>query len=257
MTYEITRNTRFASFEIRFDGKPCDAVRDVLRGLRFRWHGVKKIWYGFAKSEDDLRTAIDGVNVDTPEIPEAKIVAPKTDKAAEAALMAEYRDRLVASGERERMIDYYVKSAGTLVKLTNGDIVSISKPTIETRFCFGESGYDMDDAIKMCDHAKTNEAYFKRENLKDLKGWIDLLSGVEVPYWKKCYVHRNSNGIASVYWDSTQYHFGDDEEISDADRALMLDGYKAAYAAFEKRLDTYLKRYGLSKIVTWTYWRDA
>ena len=37
---------------------------------------------------------------------------------------------------------------------------------------------------------------------------------------------------------------------------IVIEAYKKARAAFEKRLNTYLKRYGMSKVETWTYWRD-
>ena len=59
MNYTITNNTKFNSLEITFDGKPSEAVRDALKGLRFRWHGQKKVWYGYA-SEKAVRAAIEG-----------------------------------------------------------------------------------------------------------------------------------------------------------------------------------------------------
>ena len=58
MTYTITKNPEFNSIEILFDGKPSDAVRSALKALRFRWHGVKKVWYGYA-DESAARQAID------------------------------------------------------------------------------------------------------------------------------------------------------------------------------------------------------
>lgn len=57
MTYTIERNSQFGSLEVYFDSKPSDAVRDALKLLRFRWHGIKKCWYGFAE-ETSLRNAI-------------------------------------------------------------------------------------------------------------------------------------------------------------------------------------------------------
>lgn len=57
--FTITTNPQYKSLEISFDGKPSEAVRDALKGLRFRWHGQKKVWYGFA-SEDVVRAAIEG-----------------------------------------------------------------------------------------------------------------------------------------------------------------------------------------------------
>ena len=59
MTYSITKNEQFNSVEISFDGKPSEAVRDALKALRFRWHNVKKVWYGY-KDEETVRAAIEG-----------------------------------------------------------------------------------------------------------------------------------------------------------------------------------------------------
>lgn len=51
MTYQITNNNQFNSIEIKFDCKPSEAVRDALKALKFRWHRVKKVWYGYSDAE--------------------------------------------------------------------------------------------------------------------------------------------------------------------------------------------------------------
>lgn len=78
MTYTITNNTAFKSIEIAFDGKPSEAVRDALKALRFRWHSVKKIWYGYA-DETTAREAIDT----------AENGSVKAEKAPKTAVKAE------------------------------------------------------------------------------------------------------------------------------------------------------------------------
>lgn len=57
-TFTITPNEAFKSLEIAFTGKPSEAVRDALKALKFRWHGVKKIWYGYT-DEETVKTAIE------------------------------------------------------------------------------------------------------------------------------------------------------------------------------------------------------
>lgn len=70
MTYTITTNTQFNSLEISFDKKPSEQILNALKALRFRWHGVKRLWYGFAE-EKALRKALGE------KIPEApKVTAP-------------------------------------------------------------------------------------------------------------------------------------------------------------------------------------
>lgn len=258
MTYVISRNSDFNSLEVMFDTKPTEAVRSALKDLRFRWHGVKKVWYGYA-AEDELRTAIDGADNGV------EIVAPVVDavdaKAADKALREEYAAVLKAHGESDYWIAYYLKECGNIVKLTDGSLVIIERPRIETRFCFGESGYDYDDAVKAAHHASTSESYFRRENLKNLKSWVDFLGRTgdsDLPE-DRLYRCPNRDGTTHV-WREVWYRatdVADAEEVSEADRDLLLAGYKAAYAAFEKRINTYLKRYGMSKVYTWTYWRDA
>lgn len=61
MNYEITNNAQFGSKEIYFDGKPSEEVRNALKALKFRWHGIKKCWYGFA-DENTLISAILATN---------------------------------------------------------------------------------------------------------------------------------------------------------------------------------------------------
>lgn len=63
MTYTIENNTQYGSIEVYFDGKPAQDIRDALKLLRFRWHGVKKCWYGFAAEStvrDTILTACEG-----------------------------------------------------------------------------------------------------------------------------------------------------------------------------------------------------
>ena len=60
MKYTITMNPQFSSVEINFDGKPSETVRTVLKEMHFRWHGAKKVWYGY-EDEETVRTALDNV----------------------------------------------------------------------------------------------------------------------------------------------------------------------------------------------------
>ena len=179
-------------------------------------------------------------------------------KAEQAALRKEYLEIIVSQEHNpEYWLPRYDKSAGHFARLSNGEIVVIDKPSIQTRFCFGESGYDYDEAFQASVHAAHSEEYFKQENLSDFQRWIDRLEGNSS---RPCSVYTISagNGIACLTWGhpydcvSADFH-----PLSEADRAILLATYRAAYAAFEKRLNAYLKRYGLSKVQTWTYWRDA
>lgn len=69
MTYEIKNNTAFGSIEIYFSEKPADAVLEALKNARFRWHGVKKCWYGYIEAEK-IAALLDGGDVAPAEKPE-------------------------------------------------------------------------------------------------------------------------------------------------------------------------------------------
>lgn len=64
--YTISTNAAYNSIEISFDVKPSAAVRDALKALRFRWHGVKRVWYGYA-DEATAREAIDAASGNAPQ----------------------------------------------------------------------------------------------------------------------------------------------------------------------------------------------
>lgn len=44
--YTVTDNNEYGSVEVKFNDKPAEAVRDVLKANKFRWNKAKKVWYG-------------------------------------------------------------------------------------------------------------------------------------------------------------------------------------------------------------------
>lgn len=76
--YTINTNTEFNSTEISFEGKPSEAIREALKALRFRWHNVKKVWYGY-KDAETVEAALAGA--EGKKTTETKTAAKKTEKA--------------------------------------------------------------------------------------------------------------------------------------------------------------------------------
>lgn len=77
-SYTINKNHEFNSLEISFSGKPSEAIRDTLKALRFRWHGVKKVWYGY-QDEETVKQALENASTGKAEKPAAK-AAEKVNK---------------------------------------------------------------------------------------------------------------------------------------------------------------------------------
>ena len=172
-----------------------------------------------------------------------------------------------------KMVDYCMKQAAYIIPLDNDDIATIDKPDIETSFCFGY-GYcgvsdeeDYQDAAKMASHARTNQDYFINENLKGINEMLEALRSNDNKVYK--FIHYNPSPDNSHLKEFTiidkwtnpnediHYRYLRSlTECSDQERAEIIKGYEEVKEKFVKRLNTYLKRYGLSKIRSWTYLSD-
>ena len=172
-----------------------------------------------------------------------------------------------------KMVDYCMKKTAYIIPLDNEDIATIDKPDIETSFCFGY-GYcgvstdeDYQGAANMAAHARTNEEYFLNENLKGINEMLEALKNTSNRIFK--FVHYNPSPDTSnlkeftiidkwtnPYKDFHYKHLRSLKECSDQERAEIIKGYEEVKEKFVKRLNTYLKRYGLSKIRSWTYLSD-
>ena len=63
MEYAINKNVNFNSLEITFAGKPDEQTRNALKANGYRWHGVRRLWFGYT-DEQTIRAALDGVTIE-------------------------------------------------------------------------------------------------------------------------------------------------------------------------------------------------
>lgn len=183
-------------------------------------------------------------------------------------LKARYADALAIEVWKndQKMVDFCVKKTAHFVELTTGQIVAIEKPSIEKNFCFGyRSTYDMEEyeeANRAANYAAKSADYFKSENLRQIDSIIDQLNGkdwaIEYRIIPAYYRQPGESILANVrgyYWHD---EYGRKyPKLEGEDLARILDGYQIVRKSFEKRLDAYLKRYGMSKVNTWSYWTEA
>lgn len=193
---------------------------------------------------------------------------PKVDDTK--TLMAEYINE-VSKAWKNDMIEYFRKKVSSLHRLSNGGIIAFEKPSIETSFCFGyhDSAYDndsYDEANRMARHASESEEYFLNENLKYFDNKIRDLEDLSNDYYifRESYCSQTEplnvwKYVCLSSWrvEEQRSHFADLTKCCDTDRNIIIDAVKQEREKFEKRLKTYLKRYGLSKVKSWSYWRDA
>ena len=99
MTYTITNNPQFNSLEITFDGKPSEEIRNALKALKFRWHNVKKCWYGYS-TEEAAKAAIEGRKPPRPN------ASPRPKRKTNSALKSVTSSLLLGDGNRPTMISF-------------------------------------------------------------------------------------------------------------------------------------------------------
>lgn len=177
----------------------------------------------------------------------------------------------------EEMQKFEKKKVAYIVELSNGDIVDLEKPNIKKDFCFGAGMYgsctqeEMNDAENMVGISRTSQDYFKEKNFEQVDRLITALSNC-LPgsgYGMECYTYIHYYGqpdnsklkgysvtrlshnpeYEPGYWSKQR----DLKKLSVEDIKLIIEGLKEVRKDFEKRLNTYLKRYGLSKVNSWSY----
>ena len=148
--------------------------------------------------------------------------------------------------------DYYKKHSVGAVKL-NGGYYVMDKESIDTKFCFADEGPDYDYYLELMRDEKKLERYFVAENLSGIDRRIELLAGT------KPLVIYGPYRDGRVSFGDKDYGYGspDSVDMTQEQRTELLNAYRWKRTEFEKRLQSYLKRYGTTKLHTWTYWRDA
>lgn len=265
--YEIRPNTQFNSLEIYFTEKPGEKIREALKALKFRWNGKKACWYGYGEAEE-VKRACEGEKI------KKQGKQPKTAKPDTEA-MAAYLEEMADYWRNDPgMMKHFRTTTAAVVRLDNGDLIPIDKPRIETKFCFGYGLYgrsteeEYNDAENMRQHAETSKQYFIAENLKGIEETIkDLKDDSFEVYTALAYIKQDETTKTKSYhltriFNNPEYNpawwanYKELQKMTDADRQKLITAYEEVKQQFIKRLNTYLKRYGLSKIDTWTYLVD-
>jgi len=187
-------------------------------------------------------------------------------------LKEKYKQFLVEYWQDEKMIKHCLGEVSYIVELSDGSIIPLEKPKLKTSFCFGY-GYcgvsdeeDFQDAYRMSNHAKTNEDYFRNENLKDIN---DKLKAIQkdyvVIYLHNHYISQTNKDLRtySIFneWDTKDNNFMlknliEPQRLSQEDVSKIIAGLEEVKKLHIKRINTYLKKYGLSKVKSWTYLCD-
>ena len=177
-------------------------------------------------------------------------------KSAVEKLKKEYIETVWANSKK--MQDYACKKISDCYETEKGYLIEFEKPSISTSFCFGYDDWsDGSDAMDAAENARKNENYFIKENLKSIEKLIENLKEQKI-FVKKSFddALKMKGLVFENYLKIYESERLGCEELSGADVQGLIEMAENEKSKFEKRLKTYLKRYGTSKLNIWTYLRD-
>lgn len=147
---------------------------------------------------------------------------------------------------------YYKKYNVGAIKMGDHYLL-IEKPSIENKFCFHDEGPDYELYKSLhADESKMRQ-YFIDQNLGAFTSKIERIEKREEVRVEESQNSKRSHlYIGGYYWERNK-----GRSVTEEEKSLILEGLKFGLSMFKKRLDTYLNKYGLSKLHTWTYWADA
>lgn len=178
------------------------------------------------------------------------------------------KDRLTAAEraywKNEKMVKFCVNKTLLIFDL-RGKIVTIDKHAAETNFCFGYGIWDgtYEDAQATAEYAAKSTMYFLRENHRRA-GYADEIERLNNKRWI-AYAIPHYCGRQDILYQICLMPRSDFEYKGSLENAIVLtDEECAAYKRklveacklHHKKLTAYLKRYGLTKVNTWSYWAD-
>lgn len=191
----------------------------------------------------------------------------------------------------EKTKEFYRKDwYNTVIKLKDNEYFAIPKPTIQTSFCFGYGLYgrasesEIKDAGEQAERARTSQERFIKENLRPIDNALATLKYhlIKLDNFNKAQEYYNKNEKIIRYIDTTyvpviyscrnERPFELSLEYTDRENATtnkfvkriatkddlekIIKAHEQVKEQFTKRLNTYLKRFGLKKLNVWTYLVD-
>lgn len=166
-----------------------------------------------------------------------------------------------AWSEDSGMVDWCVKNVGGFWESSDGQVVTIDKPHVETEFWFGEHTYDYDEVVDFADKCSRDEGYFIAKNLSRTEAARHIYNMDETA--RDAYIVRHNMvedcRISHVEWAlpwEVERIRGDYRKMTDDEVREFREVLDGEQEKFRKRLGSYLKRYGLSKCHFGVYWAD-
>lgn len=186
------------------------------------------------------------------------ITTPNTTKE----LINKYADIAYPSCSASR--DHIIKSTSIVVETSAGFLIRFEKPTIQTSFCFGTEMYsnttkeEMDITYNLKEYIHAIQNYFIQENMRSIEEELNNLKKATKVYFYTLYDEYTPLATYLTVTDDGIFYRCRDEylnaicakEAIKEDIELLIKTLEEEKQKFTKRLNTYLKRYGLFKLDT-------
>lgn len=176
----------------------------------------------------------------------------------------------VAKTKRADSLDYEKKCTLTSLVLTGGERVQVEKPRLETSFCFGYgcNGVSDEEDYQCARRAQDNMHQFEAFLAANLRGLQEELAELEE---HKLVIWNCGGCDKRIVWTGNEWWKGlgllnwrrewqepqpDERELNERDLDILARGVRAQIADLSARCKAYWKRFGASKLHTWTYLVD-
>ena len=218
-------------------------IKDKLKALGGRFNPRLSCgagWVFSKKQRAEVEKLLQGGKVENSE------AESKTDEGAA------WKKNLEEYLSTKKDAAYYKKHFIGAVKLNDGYYL-LGKPSIDTKFCFADEGEDYEYYKELMASEEKLRRYFIAENLSDMDRTLRWLQD-DCQLVITCDYNDGRKGFGKP---EHRWKQPTDVSMTVEQRAELIKALQWSRTQFEKRLQTYLKRYGVSKLHTWTYWRDA
>lgn len=244
-------------------------IKDNLKSLGGRFNSKLSCGAGWIFPKSKLTTVQAFLDMG---VMEKREPAQKRDEA----LWEEFRKRILkAEGGREDLVERHLKEASEIMMTDCGVILVFDKQHVDAgTFWFHDEGPNYEYYKKVTESDKTKTEYFMRANLEKIDNLIKELTerknqwgdelvpvfhehewcSVGLLGWGNSIYMMKEYDVRSDEQDPRSRNYTHRMTENDAKKALAI--LKSERAKFEKRLQAYLKRYGVSKISFGTYWAD-
>ncbi len=187
-------------------------------------------------------------------------LSPKTAKQMEKSGLKMAKD--LKSKEYARLVAE--KTIFKVVSLKDGRLVKFEKPKLQTTFCFPYDEYlqgSIENTNRACEAVRSDYEVFLQQNLRHIESKIEDLEKVLKHYEDEnefAWVGQANNKEVSFVVvgpekEIKEYYKHGMIKLNKEDTESILNVWKEMLGYLKKRCAAYWKRYGGSKVRTWTY----